>query len=93
MMRTTLVDKKFILNIEKLARDVDTKRRRHHIPWKMVAAQSGVSETTLTSINRLRPDGITRSLDANTLIGVLCWLNQPLEKYIMKINTNKEGVK
>ena len=66
---------RWVLDVEKLAAAVETVRRHRGISSRAVAAEIGVSPSTMTRLSQgQRPD-------ADALVSLLAWLNAEIRTY------------
>lgn len=85
--------RRYRIDLNKLFNEMDSKRRRHRLSWARVASRIGVSESALLSLGQEkrqhRAERLYRSLDADIFVGIMQFLKQPYERYVIDNRTDK----
>ncbi|MBZ5549322.1 MAG: helix-turn-helix domain-containing protein [Acidobacteriia bacterium] len=66
---------KKVLQLEALVAALDSERQAKEISWRQLAAEAGVSPSTLTRMQQ------GKSPDVNTFSALTTWLNIPAERF------------
>jgi transcriptional regulator with XRE-family HTH domain len=69
---------RYALDVAALHRTLDERRRRAGLSWRQVAAEVGVSPSTLTRLG----DG--KCPDAAALCGLVMWLGLSLRQFVRR---------
>ena len=74
---------KKVLQLEALVAALDSERQARDLSWRQLAAQAGVSPSTLTRMQQ------GKAPDVNTFSALTAWLDIPAERFYTEVGSER----